>query len=159
MIERVLTIGVYGKSEFQFFNDLQKAGVDTLCDIRQRRGVRGSEYAFANSNRLQAGLTARGIAYRYVPELAPTTRIRELQYAADEKQGITKRTRQELGETFKKHYLDEILNRFDTKNLKEQLPSARRIALFCVEGTAAACHRSLVAERLHLDWKVPVEHL
>jgi hypothetical protein len=31
--------------------------------------------------------------------------------------------------------------------------------LFCVEGNPEACHRSLVAERLHEDWGIPVEHL
>lgn len=50
----VVTIGVYGYTPETFFAALQEAGVDLLCDIRQRRGVRGAEYAFANSQRLQA---------------------------------------------------------------------------------------------------------
>jgi len=35
--------------------------VDTFCDIRARRGVRGSEYAFANHQRLAARLAERNI--------------------------------------------------------------------------------------------------
>jgi uncharacterized protein (DUF488 family) len=159
MIERVFTIGAFGKSEAQFFDKLANAGVDTFCDIRQRRGVRGAEYAFVNSTRLQASLASRGVNYCYVPELAPTQRIREFQHSADEAQGITKRARQELGATFREHYIAEILTPFDTRLLEQRLGPARRIVLFCVEGPASACHRSLVADRLPADWGVPVEHL
>lgn len=58
MIERVLTIGVYGKTESQFFDALKNADIDTFCDIRKRRGVRGSQYAFVNSTKLQSRLAA-----------------------------------------------------------------------------------------------------
>jgi uncharacterized protein (DUF488 family) len=159
MLERLFTIGAYGKSETEFFDRLSHAGVDLFCDIRQRRGVRGSQYAFANSTRLQAGLAARGIAYQYVPQLAPTTTIREQQYEADRQEGTTKRTRTELGDTFKQLYIREVLERFDAKLFRDSLGTARRVALFCVEGTPTACHRSLVSDRLHSDWRVPVEHL
>ena len=158
-VERLLTIGVYGKSAEAFFEALQDRRVDTFCDIRQRRGVRGSQYSFVNSTRLQAELANRGIAYRHVPELAPTQRIRDLQHEADAASGETKRTREELGETFKRHYIEEVLNRFDAQQFRDSLGSARQIAFFCVEGRAAACHRSLVAGRLSGDWNLPVEHL
>lgn len=159
MLERLFTIGAYGKSEATFFEELERAGVDLFCDIRQRRGVRGSQYAFANSTRLQAGLATRGIAYKYVPQLAPTTAIREEQYEADRQQGITKRARMELGAKFKQLYIREVLDHFDAKGFHESLATAHRVALFCVEGTSAACHRSLVSDRLHNDWGIPVEHL
>jgi uncharacterized protein (DUF488 family) len=160
MIKRLYTIGVYGKTESQFFNQLKRAGIDTFCDIRQRRGVRGPDYAFANSKRLQASLANRGIAYRHVPELAPTTDMRESQYEADRQKGVAQRARVELGEVFKRRYLAEILESFDSQAfLRSLLPDARRVVLFCVEATAEACHRSLAAKRLHADWKVPVEHL
>lgn len=159
MIEEIFTIGVYGKSEHQFFQILETRKVDTFCDIRRRRGVRGSQYAFVNSTRLQNSLLERRINYRYVPELAPTTQIRELQHRFDEQHRTTKRERQELGATFREHYVREILVPFDTRLFRARLGEARRIVFFCVEGPATACHRSLVAERLHLDWGVPVEHL
>ena len=47
------TIGVYNSTESEFFQKLKSNGIDTFCDIRQRRGVRGKKYSFVNSNRLQ----------------------------------------------------------------------------------------------------------
>ena len=60
---KIVTIGVYGFDEAGFFEALRKAEVDTFCDIRSRRGVRGATYAFANSMRLQARLASLGIRY------------------------------------------------------------------------------------------------
>ncbi len=157
--ERVLTIGAYGKSASSFFDALTRAGVDLFCDIRQRRGVRGSEYSFVNSKRLQTKLSELGIAYRHLPELAPSTEIRECQYAADEAQGVSKRARLELGSTFKELYTRNVLDQFDNGAFRSSLRGARRVAFFCVEGAPGACHRSLVSERLHIEWGVQVEHL
>ena len=50
------TIGVYNSTEKEFFEKLTQNNIDTFCDIRQRRGVRGSKYSFVNSNRLQQRL-------------------------------------------------------------------------------------------------------
>jgi uncharacterized protein (DUF488 family) len=158
-VERLLTIGVYGKSAEAFFGALHDTSVDTFCDIRQRRGVRGSQYSFVNSTRLQAELANRGIAYLYVPELAPSRKIRDLQHEADAASAETKRTREELGETFKRHYIKEVLDRFDAERFRDSLGSARRVAFFCVEGKPSACHRSLVAARLGGEWNLSVEHL
>lgn len=71
------TLGVYHSNENEFFKKLTDNRIDTFCDIRQRRGVRGSEYAFVNSNRLQAKLNDLEIRYGHVIELAPTTEIRK----------------------------------------------------------------------------------
>ena len=56
MSRRVLTIGAYGFEPEEFFRALEAAGVDVFLDIRQRRGLRGSRYAFANVSRLRAEL-------------------------------------------------------------------------------------------------------
>ncbi len=90
---KLVTIGVYGFSEAAFFNALQQAGVDTFCDIRWRRGVRGSEYAFANRARLEKRLAELGIRYLHFRELAPTPALRQRQYDADKAAGTTKRKR------------------------------------------------------------------
>ncbi len=42
---KLVTIGVYGFTPEAFFETLRLAGVDTFCDVRWRRGVRGHEYA------------------------------------------------------------------------------------------------------------------
>ena len=52
----IYTMGVFGSTEQQFFEKLTENKIDIFCDIRQRRGVRGREYAFVNSNYLQRKL-------------------------------------------------------------------------------------------------------
>ena len=89
----VATIGVYGFTAETFLRRLQAAGVGLLLDVRQRRGVRGPEYAWANSARLQRMLAEAGIEYRHHKELAPTTELRQLQYREDDRQGVGKRSR------------------------------------------------------------------
>jgi uncharacterized protein (DUF488 family) len=149
---KLVTIGVYGFSEAAFFNALLQAGVDTFCDIRWRRGVRGAEYAFANRARLEQRLTELGIRYLHFRDLAPTPALRKRQYEADKAEGTTKRKRTALGEVFIAGYRDERLSTFDSRKFVEQLgPEGRTVALFCVEREPAACHRSLLAERLQQD--------
>ena len=77
----IATIGVYEADLDSFLAALRAASVALLLDVRQRRGVRGREYAWANAQRLQAALTDAGIAYEHRKELAPTTELRQLQYA------------------------------------------------------------------------------
>jgi uncharacterized protein (DUF488 family) len=157
---KIVTIGVYGFSEEAFFAALEQARVDTFCDIRWRRGVRGAEYAFANSARLQKRLAELGIRYLHLIELAATPALRQRQFEADKAEGTTKRKRTALSEAFIAGYRREQLAAFDSRKFVEQLgPRARTVALFCVEREPAACHRSLVAERLQQDLGIEVTHL
>jgi uncharacterized protein (DUF488 family) len=133
--------------------------VDVLLDVRQRRGVRGSEYAWANSQRLQQALAESGIAYRHLKQLAPTSEIRAAQYAADAAIGEGKRTRTELSDAFKRAYVEQILEPADLGGLLADLDGSITVALLCVERDPRACHRSLIADRLAADHGVPVEHL
>ena len=143
-MRRVATIGVYGFTAEDFLATLLENGVAELLDIRQRRGVRGSEYAWANAQRLQSALAESGIRYRHLPELAPTTELRELQYAEDARTGAGKRDRATLSPAFAERYEREILDRAQLP----ALPERGVAALFCVETDPEACHRSLVAPRL-----------
>ena len=157
---KFVTIGVYGFAEADFFTALQRAGVDTFCDIRWRRGVRGSEYVFANSARLQKRLGELGIRYLHFPELAPSPELRQRQFDADKHAGTTKRKRTALGEVFMEGYCAERLAAFESRKFVEQLGAGTRIvALFCVEREPAACHRSLLAARLQRDLEAEVVHL
>jgi uncharacterized protein (DUF488 family) len=70
-VARLVTVGVYDWTLETFLAALREAGVVQLLDVRQRRGVRGSRYPRANSQRLQAALADAGIAYEHLPELAP----------------------------------------------------------------------------------------
>jgi len=144
------TIGVYNSTAQEYFNKLTKNNIDTFCDIRQRRGVRGAKYSFINSNRLQAKLNELDIKYGHVIELAPTSEIRDLQKEADVQQRELKRDRNKLGEIFTIAYKDRILDKFNFDSFIDKLDEvgASRVVLFCVEERPEACHRSIVAERL-----------
>jgi uncharacterized protein (DUF488 family) len=158
-VPTVATIGVYGFALEPFLARLREANVGLLADVRQRRGVRGSEYTWANSRRLQAALAAAGIGYRHHPELAPTTELRQLQYREDDRQGVGKRSRSELAPEYRERYIREILDPVDLAPLVDSLSDDRAAALFCVERDPEACHRSLIAERLAERFGVSVVHL
>jgi uncharacterized protein (DUF488 family) len=122
--------------------------VRILLDLRQRRGVRGPQYAWANARRLQAALEQAGIGYAHHRELAPTTELRHLQYREDDRLGVGRRARVALAPAYREGYTRGILDRADLAPLFAELPAAGAGALFCVEADPEACHRSLVAQRL-----------
>jgi len=155
------TIGVYNSTEKEFFEKLTSNNIDTFCDIRQRRGVRGSKYSFVNSNRLQAKLNDLKIKYGYIQGLAPSTEIRELQKEIDLEKGELKSQRQELGKVFVIEYKNRILKNFDFETFFEGLENvgANRIALFCVEEHPKACHRSVVADKLINNYNYKIINL
>ena len=145
----IATIGVYQSSLDDFLDTLRRHRLAMVVDVRQRRGVRGREYAWANSRRLQASLAQAGIEYRHVKELAPTTELRQLQYLEDARLKVGKRSRVELAEAYKRRYTREVLDRVDLKAFLESVPDEATPALLCVERDPRACHRSLIAARLH----------
>jgi uncharacterized protein (DUF488 family) len=160
MTERVVaTVGVYGATVESFLAALRDAGVRLVVDVRQRRGVRGSEYAWANAQRLQTALAEAGIGYDHWKELAPTTELRQLQYAEDARVGVGKRSRSVLAPAYVERYTREILDRVDLDEFVASLPADAASALLCVERDPEACHRSLIAERLGAEHGVRIIHL
>jgi uncharacterized protein (DUF488 family) len=158
-VRTVATIGVYGFTAQMFLDRLREADVGLLLDVRQRRGVRGSEYAWANSARLQTALAEAGIEYRHRKDLAPTTELRRLQYREDDRQGVGKRSRTQLAREYRERYVAEILDVADLDAVVAMLPTDRAAALMCVERDPEACHRSLIAERLAGKYAVMATHL
>jgi uncharacterized protein (DUF488 family) len=156
---RIATIGVYGFDGPGFVDALDAAGVTLVVDVGQRRGVRGAQYAWANAQRLQRRLAENRIRYLRLEQLAPTTELRELQYAADARTGAGKRSRDTLAPEYVERYTREILDRVDLRELTDELPVHGRAALLCVEAGAAACHRSLITRRLAERDGFEVEHL
>jgi len=152
------TIGVYGFDGPGFIGALQEAEVGIVLDVRQRRGVRGSQYAWANAKRLQAALSEAGIGYSHLPELAPTTEMRELQYREDERRGEGKRSRTKLAPEYVERYTAEVLDQVDLEPIVRFVGS-QRAALLCVERDPEACHRSLIAARLEQELGTTVTHL
>ena len=127
--------------------------------MRQRRGVRGPRYAWANSRRLQDALADAQIAYRHHRELAPTTELRHLQYAADDRNRVGKRSRTLLDPQYVERYVHEILDHADLGALVGEMPEDAATALLCVEAEPEACHRSLIAARLEQRFGLPAEHV
>jgi len=158
-MRRVATIGVYGFTAGTFLDELADAGVGLLLDLRQRRGVRGPDYSWANSARLQRALAAADVGYRHVKDLAPTTELRRLQYREDDRQGVGKRNRVALAPEYAERYTCEILDPFDLGALVAELPSDSTTALLCVERDPESCHRSLVAARLHAEHGLQITDL
>jgi uncharacterized protein (DUF488 family) len=154
----IATIGVYGFERATFLAALTGARVDLVLDVRQRRGVRGSEYAWANARRLQASLEETGIGYSHLKELAPTTELRQAQYRADDRRGEGKRSRTLLAPEYASGYTEEILDRVDLAPIVRWIGGSKA-ALLCVERDPEACHRSLIAARLRRDWDFGVEDL
>lgn len=154
---KIYTIGVYNSTEQDFFNKLIDNNIDTFCDIRQRRGVRGREYAFANSNYLQGKLNDLDIKYTHIIALAPTSEIREKQKMEDVRLGVQKKTRDTLGSIFTKEYKNKISS-FDFEEFYDQLDriGASKVVFFCVEEKASACHRSIVAQEMKERFKLEV---
>ena len=158
-MRRIATIGVYGFAAGAFLEKLTGAGVRLLLDLRQRRGVRGPAYSWANSVRLQRALAAADVGYWHVKDLAPTTELRRLQYREDARRGVGKRNRIALAPEYVERYTREILDRFDLGALVAELPSDSATALLCVERDPEACHRSLVAQRLRAEHGLPITDL
>jgi hypothetical protein len=156
---KIATIGIYGWTLERFLAALRVADVRVVLDVRQRRGVRGPEYAWANSLRIQTALENARIDYRHHKELAPTTDLRQVQYDDDARQGTGKRSRVELAPEYRRRYLGEILDRVDLGELVRELPAEGLAALLCVERDPGACHRSLIAERLTAECGVSVINL
>jgi uncharacterized protein (DUF488 family) len=157
-VPAIATIGVYGFDLAGFLGALEGASVGIVLDVRQRRGVRGREYAWANSKRLQASLGGAGIDYEHRKELAPTTEMRQLQYREDDRLGEGKRSRTHLAPEYTRRYTEEILAPADLSPIVE-IAADRLPALLCVERDPEACHRSLIAARLARDWKLEEIHL
>lgn len=144
------TIGVYNSAEEKFFGKLKENGIDTFCDIRQRRGVRGAKYAFVNSIRLQTRLIQMKIEYRHMKELAPPPEIRRLQKQTDSEEKKLKRERAYLADAFVSAYKSQILKQFDFTLFFNNLEKAKakKVVFFCVEEHSGACHRSIVAHEI-----------
>jgi uncharacterized protein (DUF488 family) len=155
----IATIGVYGFDLGSFLGALRQADVTLLVDVRQRRGVRGPRYAWANSTRLQEALREAGIGYRHELQLAPTRELRLSLQSEYAQRGIGQRSRRELSPEYIRRFREEILDSADLDSVVAALPANGRAVLLCLETEPDACHRSLVAERLADRYGAKVTHL
>ena len=66
---------------------------------------------------------------------------------------------QKLAPEYVERYTREILDKVDLGPIVADMPADGASALLCVERDAAACHRSLVADRMAEHHRANVEHL
>ena len=155
------TLGVYGLASKDFFEKITSNTIDTFIDIRRRRAVRGSKYSFVNSKRLQFELKKIGINYLHIIELAPTNEIRTIQKNSDKSKMLSKKSREQLDPEFIYQYKTKILDKYNFEDLFKHLEelNTKKAVFFCVESSASACHRSIVADRLEKDYSLEIKHL
>jgi uncharacterized protein (DUF488 family) len=157
---KVFTIGAYGWDEEDFALAIRAAAPDVFVDVRRRRGLRGRPYAWANSTRLQRMLAESGIPYVHRRDVAPSDATRHIVARDAHSEGIGYRDRTSLSQEYLDAYGHEVLAGFDAAGFVASLgEGAGSIMLFCVERVPAACHRSLLAERLARDLGAEVEHI
>ncbi|HEY5286632.1 MAG TPA: DUF488 family protein [Solirubrobacteraceae bacterium] len=112
-----------------------KQQASTFSSTSVSDAVRGSRYSFANASRLQADLSARGIDYLHIRDLAPSTDTRQLQKLADAAVGTTKAERQALTPAFIAAYEERNTKPFDWDDLVAALGEHNAPVIFCVERT------------------------
>lgn len=157
--QKIFSIGVYGFKEDQFFKKLIDFKIDILLDIRQRRGIRGKEYAFANSKYLQRKLVSFEIEYVHAKELSPSDKTRNIQKAADISTDVFKRYREYLNNNFIQAYTDECLSPENLLAITKIIKYSKNIVLLCVERSPSACHRSIATQWLASKINAEITHL
>jgi uncharacterized protein (DUF488 family) len=157
---KIFTIGAYGWDEEDFVQAIRDAAPNLFVDVRRRRGLRGRAYAWANSARLQAMLAGSGIPYVHRLDVAPSDATRHIVARDANSAGIGYRDRTSLSQEYLDAYGQEVLEGFDAEGFVASLgEGVESIMLFCVERAPAACHRSLLAERLVGDLGARVMHI
>lgn len=147
----IITCGVYGFTAEYFEKAIIQAQPDVFVDTRRRRGVRGSQYSFANNQRLQAMLAKNAITYVHNLDLAPSRKAVKREGKLDQQQNIARHDRDALSDEFVAEYTRDVLDNFDPAGFVESLGGVDRVLIFCVERTPAACHRGLLARKITDD--------
>lgn len=131
----ISTVGYEGKSLECYLNQLLRAGVTLLCDVR--RNPLSRKYGFAKST-LRKACEGVGIRYEHLPELG---------IASEDRRNLKTQADYEL-----------LFADYERNDLPRQQPAIRkiadwigqgeRVALTCYEAEAHRCHRHCVSEAL-----------
>lgn len=131
----IVTIGYEGRTLERYLNELLRASVTLLCDVRKNPLSR--KYGFSKTT-LAKGCEGVGIRYEHVPELG---------IASDQRQSLDTQAD-----------YDALFAKYERTSLPKQVPaltkivawvrSGERVALTCYELLPAQCHRHCVAEAL-----------
>jgi uncharacterized protein (DUF488 family) len=140
-VQRLFTIGYEGKTQAEFLDELEAAGVELVLDVR---AVAASRRPGFSKTALAGGLRERGIDYLH---------LRALGTPADGRQAARAGRIAEM----RAIYADQLDTAEAGLALEQALAeaAARPSALLCYERGAPDCHRSMLAQRM-VD-RVPFE--
>lgn len=130
---KVWTIGYEAHTPESLVITLQKAKIQRVIDVRERAQSRKPGFS---KTALAAGLDRNGIAYAHVRALGTPPAVRHAYKAGG------------AFDTFRKRYLAHLDTQEDAVDELAALAKKERVALLCLEKDAAACHRTILAERL-----------
>jgi hypothetical protein len=132
----LLTIGYEGKSLEKYLNQLLRASVTLLCDVR--RNPISRKYGFSKGT-LSNACEVLGILYKHLPELGiASSSRRNLETQADYEALFAVYERDHLS------YQDTALKKIRGWIERE----GHRVALTCFEEKSSMCHRYSVAKAL-----------
>ena len=131
----LLTIGYEGKCLETYLNQLLRAGVTVLCDVR--RNPLSRKYGFSKTT-LRGACESLGIRYEHLPELGiPSEERRELNTQAD------------YDALFVDYERDSLpLQTEALARIRSWIQEGDSVALTCFELHPHQCHRHCVAEAL-----------
>lgn len=130
---KVYTVGISKKTAEKFFTILKQAGVEKLMDIRLNN--KSQLLGFSKEQDLKYFCEkCHGIAYEYVPLLAPTKDLLK-KYQKDKDWSF-----------YELEFLRILESRPTIDIFKKACRNIQKICLLCSEPTAQNCHRRLVAE-------------
>jgi len=137
---RIYTIGYEGATQAELVAALSAAGVERVIDVR---AVPLSRKPGFSKNVLAAGLAEAGIGYVHLKALGTPPEGREA--ARKGRHDVLERVYAEQLET-----PEAAVQAAQMVELATEKPSA----LLCFERDPAACHRTLLRERVMADWEV-----
>jgi hypothetical protein len=131
----ISTIGYEGRTLERYLNDLLRAGITLLCDVR--RNPISRKYGFSK-NTLAKGCEGVGIRYEHMPELG---------IASDQRQSLE--TQADYDALFAKYERTSLPKQDEALTaIAAWTRAGERVALTCYELLPQQCHRHCVAEAL-----------
>jgi uncharacterized protein (DUF488 family) len=140
----IYTIGYEGIDIDDFLYLLQKNNIETVVDIRELPLSRKQGFS---KNSLSNHLNLQGFEYIHLPKFGCPKPIRN-QYKSDSN-----------WQTYKQAFTKYI--KTQSKELLElaNLANSSNCALFCFEADYNFCHRSLVANEIHKNHGLSIDHV
>ncbi|CAN5675053.1 MAG: DUF488 domain-containing protein [Gemmatimonadetes bacterium] len=145
-MKSIATIGYEEATVGSFLEELRRAGIDLIVDVRA--AARSRRPGFAKTS-LRANLEKAGIGYIHINTLGTPADGRAAARSGEHEE-MRAIFREHLGTTSAQSGLESVL---------ELVESGRSVCLLCLEANPEHCHRSLVAEALAAKRPLAIRHL